>query len=115
MTRTLTALATAATIAVAAVATPTTADARRGWRGPGFIGGFAAGAIIGGALAARPYYSPYYAPPAYYYAPAPTYYYAPALGPVEYEVYQQQGPVYQQPGGYDGCWIYRGGDRYYTC
>ena len=33
MTKTLTALATAATIAVATVATPTTADARWGWRG----------------------------------------------------------------------------------
>jgi len=48
----------------------------RGWRGPGpLIGGLAAGAIIGGALA-RPYgygYAPgYYAPG--YYAPPPGYY-----------------------------------------
>lgn len=37
-----------------------------GWRGPGI--GFAAGALIGGALAARPYYG--YGP-GYYYGPGP--------------------------------------------
>jgi hypothetical protein len=71
----LTALA-AATIAVAAVATPTTADARwRGWGGPA-LAGFAVGAIIAGALARPSYgypyssygYGPYYGYgyPAYY-------------------------------------------------
>ena len=39
---------------------------RRGWG----YGGFAAGAIIGGALASRYYYPPYYGP-TYYYPPAP--------------------------------------------
>jgi len=47
---------------------------RGGWGwGPGaFVGGLAAGAIIGGAIAAPYYYgSPYYYPPGY--APAPAY------------------------------------------
>jgi len=74
MTKTLTALAAAATIAVTAIAVPQQAEAR--WRGGGaVIGGLAAGALIGGALAGgyggygyydgyRPYYGgygPYYA------------------------------------------------------
>src|SRR5262249_46009337 len=42
MKKTLTALAAAGTLAVATVATPTTADARWGWWGPA-IGAFAAG------------------------------------------------------------------------
>ena len=45
MRKALTALTAAATITVAAVATPTTADARRGWWGPAVVGGFAAAAI----------------------------------------------------------------------
>jgi hypothetical protein len=86
MRKILTAAVAAATLA-GALAMPTAADARRGWRGPA-IGAFAAGAIIGGVLAARPYY---YYPPAYYgpapayYGPGPVYYYAP--GPVQYEYY----------------------------
>jgi len=56
---------------------------RRGWghgRGWGW-GGFAAGAIIGGALASRPYYSGYYGyGPTYYYEP----YYAPPPPPAYY-------------------------------
>src|SRR5260221_13245898 len=68
----LTALA-AATIAVAGVATPTTADARsRGWWGPA-LGGFAVGALVGSAFA-RPYY-------AYPFAYGPSYGYGyPAYG-----------------------------------
>ena len=61
MRKSLTALTAATTIAVAAVATSTTADARwrGGWWGPA-IGGFALGAIVGSAFA-RPYYAyPYY-------------------------------------------------------
>ena len=53
MNKTLTALATAATLTVAAVATPTTAEARRGWWGPAIVGGFAAAALAGAF--ARPY------------------------------------------------------------
>src|SRR5262245_49913096 len=52
MRKTLTALAATATIAVASIATPTTADARWGWWGPA-LGGLAVGAIIGSALKAR--------------------------------------------------------------
>jgi hypothetical protein len=66
MTRTLTTLAVAATVAIGAVAIPTSADAR--WRHHGFpvaplIGGLAAGAFLGAALAApRPYYAYAYEP-----------------------------------------------------
>jgi hypothetical protein len=81
MRKTLTALTAAATLAIAAVATTTTADARfGGWRGPGIIGGLAAGAIIGGALAAPYYYGGYgpgyyggYGPGYYGYGPGPSY------------------------------------------
>ena len=53
MTRTMTALAAAAVVALASAAVPTTADARCvGCAvGAGVIGGLAAGAIIGGAIA----------------------------------------------------------------
>ncbi len=71
MRKILTALVAAASLAAAAVATSSTAEARwgRGWGwGPGpVIGGLAAGAIIGSALAA-PYYYPY---PYGYYGPYP--------------------------------------------
>jgi hypothetical protein len=72
MRKILTALVAAASLAAAAVATSSTADARwygRGWGwGPGpVIGGLAAGAIVGSALAA-PYYYPYG-----YYGPSPYY------------------------------------------
>jgi hypothetical protein len=79
ITRTLTALAAAATLTVAAVAAPQTAEAR-GWRGHGWhggnggyiIGGLAAGALIGAAVANGPYYG--YGPRYGYYAPGPVYY-----------------------------------------
>ncbi|HWF96951.1 MAG TPA: hypothetical protein VG291_18525 [Xanthobacteraceae bacterium] len=63
MRKTLTVLATAATVAIAAVAAPTGAEARWGWRGPGLFGGLIAGGLIAGALAPR-YYGGYY--PRYY-------------------------------------------------
>src|SRR5437763_7302900 len=73
MTRTMTALAAAATMAVAAVAVPQQAEARwgghGGWHGGGAVlGGLAAGAIIGGALAGPYYYGggPYYGGYGYY-------------------------------------------------
>jgi BA14K-like protein len=61
----------------------------RGWGWGAPLAGFAAGAIIGGAIAggAPYYYGPgpyYYGPPAYYgpgYAPPPGYYGAPAAAP----------------------------------
>jgi hypothetical protein len=70
MTRTLTTLVAAATISVSAIAAPTAADAH--WRHHhGFpvapiVGGLAAGALIGAAVAARPYYEPVYFEPACY-------------------------------------------------
>ncbi|HEX5508012.1 MAG TPA: hypothetical protein VFX37_05865 [Pseudolabrys sp.] len=71
MKKTLTALATAATLAVAAVAVPQQAEARGGALAAGIIGGLAAGAIIGSAAAHGPYYGPaYYGPAPAYYGPA---------------------------------------------
>lgn len=63
MTKTLITLAAAATMAVAAIATPQTAEAYWRGRGGAVLGGVVAGAIIGGALAGpyRGYYGgPYY-------------------------------------------------------
>ena len=76
ITKTLTTIATVATLGFAAVATPQPAQARWGYGGgavaAGVIGGLAAGAIIGSA-AARPYgYG--YGPGYYAYGPAPVYY-----------------------------------------
>jgi hypothetical protein len=76
MRKILTALVAVASLAAAAMATSSTAEARwygRGWGwGPGpVIGGLAAGAIVGSALAA-PYYYPYG-----YYGAYPYYGYAP--------------------------------------
>jgi hypothetical protein len=72
MRKILTALVAAATIGVAALAASAPAQA---WRGGGWgwgwgLGGFAAGAIVGSALAA-PYYYPPYAYGPYPYAPPP--------------------------------------------
>ena len=73
MRKTLATLALGATVAIGAVASPTTADAR--WRHHGFpvapvIGGLAAGAILGAALAApRPYYYDAYAYDPIYFGP----------------------------------------------
>lgn len=62
MTKTITALAAAATIAVAAIAAPATADARGGRIAAGVIGGVAAGALIGAAANGGYGYGPgYYA------------------------------------------------------
>lgn len=115
MRKSLTALAAAATVAGAAIATPTTADARWGWWGPA-LGGFAIGAIIGGALA-RPYYGYGYGSygygygyPAYGYY-APTYYgYAPA-----YYGYAPAYSGYYAPRPYYRCWRWRHGYRYRVC
>jgi hypothetical protein len=73
--KTITALAAAVTLGLAAVATPQQAEARH-WGGggavaAGVIGGLAAGAIIGSAVRG-PYYG--YGPGYYAYAPGPVYY-----------------------------------------
>ena len=71
-TKTLIALAAAATFAVAAVTAPQPAKAHDGGAvAAGIIGGLAAGAIIGSAAAHGPYYG--YGP-GYYYGPGPVYY-----------------------------------------
>jgi hypothetical protein len=60
MRKILTALVAAATIGGAALATSAPANAWRGGWGWGWgLGGFAAGAIVGSALAAPYYYAPY--------------------------------------------------------
>ena len=65
--KTLTVLATVAAIAVAAVAAPQTAEARNGRIALG-VGAFAAGAVVGAAVANGPYYA--YSPGYYYGGPA---------------------------------------------
>ena len=67
--KTLTALAAAATLGLAAIATPQPAEARGGAIAAGIIGGLAAGAIIGSAV-----HGPYYGYGPGYYGPAPAYY-----------------------------------------
>lgn len=67
MTKTLTAIAAAATLGLAAIAAPQQAEARGGAVAAGIIGGLAAGAIIGSAAAHGPYY---YGPGPAYYGPA---------------------------------------------
>ena len=70
MTKSLIAIAAAATLGLAAIAAPQTAEARGGAVAAGIIGGLAAGAIIGSA-ARGPYYGPaYYGPGPAYYGPA---------------------------------------------
>ncbi len=71
MKKTLIALATAATLALATVAAPQPAQAHHGGAiAAGIIGGLAAGALIGAAAANGPYYYG----PGDYNGPAPVYY-----------------------------------------
>ena len=88
MNKTLSALAAAGLIALAATAAPTDAFAQRrgGAVAAGIIGGLAAGAIIGGAIANSP---PAYAYPGY----------APVSGYEPYYGYNAGYPV-GCPGGY---------------
>lgn len=70
LTKTLTAIAAAASLGAAVLVTPTQpAQARGGAVAAGIIGGLAAGAIIGSAAAHGPYYGR-----SYYYGPGPVYY-----------------------------------------
>ena len=114
MHKTLTALAVAATMIIAAVAVPDSADAR--WRGrggggvaAGIIGGLAAGAIIG-SMANQGYYGDGYYGPGYAYGPG--YGYGYGSGPYAYE----PAPVYFVPRrAYRGgsCWVVTDKDRGY--
>jgi hypothetical protein len=69
MSNVLKSFAACATIAAIVVAVPVDANAEGGRVAAGLLGGLAAGAIIGSAIAPRPYYAP--AP--VYVAPAPAY------------------------------------------
>jgi hypothetical protein len=71
MRKILTATAAAATLALATVAAPQHAEARNG-RNAAIIGGIAAGALLGAAIANSGGY--YYGHGPYYYAPGPVYY-----------------------------------------
>jgi hypothetical protein len=114
MHKTLTAIAVAAAMTLAAVAVPQQAEARNGRIVGAVIGGLAAGAIIG-SLAAQ---GDYYYGPGYYYAPGyygpgytygPGYYYGP--GPYAYEpppLYVRPVPRYYRGGS---CWITTDSDR----
>ena len=77
MRKTITTIAAAATLAIAAAAAPTTANADNGRITAGVIGGLAAGAVIGSALS-QPHY--YYGGPYAYYDNGP-YAYATVPGP----------------------------------
>lgn len=70
MRKTLTALAVAATFALATVAVPQSAQARNGRNAAAIIGGLAVGALVGAAVANGPYYGP-----SYYYGPPRRHYY----------------------------------------
>jgi hypothetical protein len=96
------ALVSAASIGVAALATPSPAHAWRGGWGPGLAGGLLAGAVIGGIASSAYAYGPgYYGGPGYgYYGGyAPAYYggYAPVYGyaPAYYGGYGYYGPRYR--------------------
>jgi hypothetical protein len=97
----LIAFTAAAALAASLVVQPTPADA--GSKAGYVIGGIAAGALIGGAIANanRPYYGPAYAPP-----PPPAAYYAPRPGggAVEYcmQRYRSYNPNTGTYVGYDG-------------
>jgi hypothetical protein len=70
MKKSLTALAVAATLVIASVAAPQSAQARNGRNAAAIFGGLAAGALVGAAIAGGPRYygsSYYYGPPRRHY------------------------------------------------
>jgi hypothetical protein len=75
MKKAVLAIATAATIGVAALAAPTPAHAWRGGWGPGLAGGLIVGAVIGGIASGA--YDPGYG---YYGGPGYGYYGGPGYG-----------------------------------
>jgi hypothetical protein len=118
MKRAVFALATAATLGVTALVTPSPAQAwRGGWGwGPGLAGGLIAGAVIGGIASSAYAYGPGYG---YYGGPGYGYYggYAPAYGGYASAYYNDgYAPAYY--GGYRSSYYapaYYGyyGPRYY--
>ena len=93
MNKTLTALTAAAAVAATLALAPADAFARPrgGAIAAGILGGLAAGAIIGGAIAS--------APPVYAAPPPPPPAYAPVAGYGSYPAYAAPYPV-ACPGGY---------------
>ena len=78
MRKILTALLATATIGATAIATSSNANAWWGWWVPGAVAaGVVTGAVVGSALAPRPYYYPYG-----YYPYGPYAYYGPRCGRV---------------------------------
>jgi len=105
MQKTLTAFAAAGAMALATIALPTTADAgcRGCGVGAGIIGGLAAGAIIGGAIANS---DRGYPPPAYAGAPPGRYWQATACA---------NGPGWWQPDQFVGRDGYAHTRNFYFC
>jgi hypothetical protein len=102
MRKTVMFLATAASLAAATVAAPSTAEARHGF-GPGLAGGLIASAVIGGLASSALAYGPGYGyAPAYYGGYAPAYY--DGYAPVYY------GPRYRRV--VRPAFAYYGGPRY---
>jgi hypothetical protein len=125
MKKAVLALATAATIGVTALLTPSPAQAWRGGWGPGLAGGLIAGAVIGGIASSAYAYGPgygYYGGPGYgYYGGyAPAYYGGYGYAPADYGGYRSSnyyapayyGPRYRRPYAYYGGPRYYGGYRY---
>jgi hypothetical protein len=120
MKKAVLALATAATLGLTALVTPSPAQAWRGGWAPGLAGGLIAGAVIGGIASSAYAYGPGYG---YYGGPGYGYYggYAPAYGgyapayynggyaPAYYGGYRSSyyAPAYYGP-GYYGPRYYRG-------
>jgi hypothetical protein len=67
---------------------------RYGWA---IAGAAAAGIVAGAALASRPHYYGYYAPPPVYAAPPPVYVAPPPVYAAPAPVYVAPGPVYVAP------------------
>ena len=94
--KTMMAVATAATMALTALAAPQQAEARGGRIAAGIVGGLVGGALLGGALAGPGYYGGYGYGPYGYYGGGPYGYYG--------------GPAGYYPGaGYygSGCYLQR--------
>ena len=101
------ALATAATLGLSSVATPTAAEARGFGHygfGPALAGGLIAGAVIGGLASSAYAYGPGYG---YGYAPA---YYTPAYYGGYYDDY---APVYRYRRVVRPAFAFYGGPRFY--